>query len=39
MKSANSISPDITRTPMSGDALNIPEIVRAFEAGYPLGIE
>lgn len=34
---ANSISPGITRTPMSGDALNIPEILRAFEAGYPLG--
>ncbi|MGF6968913.1 2-hydroxycyclohexanecarboxyl-CoA dehydrogenase [Paraburkholderia sp. WC7.3g] len=34
---ANSISPGITRTPMSGDALNIPELVRAFEAGYPLG--
>ena len=34
---ANLISPGITRTPMSGDALNIPEILRAFEAGYPLG--
>lgn len=34
---ANSISPGITRTPMSGDALNNPEILGAFEAGYPLG--
>lgn len=34
---ANSISPGITRTPMAGDALNIPEILRAFEASYPLG--
>jgi NAD(P)-dependent dehydrogenase (short-subunit alcohol dehydrogenase family) len=34
---ANSISPGITRTPMSGDALNIPEILQAFEACYPLG--
>lgn len=34
---ANSISPGITRTPMSGDALNIPEILQAFEACYPRG--
>lgn len=34
---ANSISPGITHTPMSGDALNIPEILQAFEACYPLG--
>jgi NAD(P)-dependent dehydrogenase (short-subunit alcohol dehydrogenase family) len=34
---ANSISPGITRTSMSGDALNIPQILQAFEACYPLG--
>jgi 2-hydroxycyclohexanecarboxyl-CoA dehydrogenase len=34
---ANSISPGVTRTPMAGDSLNIPAVLKAFEAGYPLG--
>ncbi|MET0988459.1 MAG: SDR family oxidoreductase [Steroidobacteraceae bacterium] len=34
---ANSISPGVTRTPMAGDSLNIPEVLQAFETGYPLG--
>ncbi|MGO4811710.1 SDR family oxidoreductase [Cupriavidus sp. 2MCAB6] len=34
---ANSISPGITRTSMPGDALNIPKILQAFEACFPLG--
>lgn len=36
---ANSICPGITRTPLSRAALDVdvPEIRRAFEAGYPLG--
>jgi 2-hydroxycyclohexanecarboxyl-CoA dehydrogenase len=33
---ANSISPGVTRTPMAGDSLNIPAVLKAFEAGYPL---
>lgn len=33
----NSISPGVTRTPMAGDALDVPEVLAAFEAGYPLG--
>lgn len=34
---ANSISPGVTDTPMSGDSLKIPEVLQAFESGYPLG--
>ena len=34
---ANSISPGVTETPMAGDSLKVPEIRKAFEAGYPLG--
>lgn len=34
---ANSIAPGVTRTPMAGDSLAIPEVLQAFEAGYPLG--
>lgn len=34
---ANSISPGVTRTAMAGDALEIPEVLKAFEQGYPLG--
>lgn len=34
---ANSISPGVTRTAMAGDALNLPEVLKAFEQGYPLG--
>lgn len=34
---ANSISPGVTRTAMAGDSLNIPEVLKAFEKGYPLG--
>ena len=34
---ANSISPGVMNTPMAGDSLKIPEVLRAFEAGYPLG--
>lgn len=34
---ANSISPGVTRTPMAGDSLSIPEVLQAFEAEYPLG--
>jgi NAD(P)-dependent dehydrogenase (short-subunit alcohol dehydrogenase family) len=34
---ANSISPGVTDTPMAGDSLKIPEVLKAFEAGYPLG--
>jgi len=33
----NSISPGVTRTPMAGDSLNIPAVLKAFEKGYPLG--
>ena len=33
----NSISPGVTETPMAGDSLKVPEIRKAFEAGYPLG--
>jgi NAD(P)-dependent dehydrogenase (short-subunit alcohol dehydrogenase family) len=33
----NSISPGVTRTPMAGDSLNIPQVLKAFEKGYPLG--
>jgi len=34
---ANSISPGVTDTPMAGESLKIPEVLKAFEAGYPLG--
>jgi 2-hydroxycyclohexanecarboxyl-CoA dehydrogenase len=34
---ANSISPGVTRTAMAGESLNIPEVLKAFEQGYPLG--
>lgn len=34
---ANSISPGVTRTAMAGESLNIPEVLQAFEQGYPLG--
>ncbi|MDF3885826.1 SDR family oxidoreductase [Cupriavidus basilensis] len=34
---ANSISPGISRTSISGDALNIPRILQAFAACFPLG--
>jgi 2-hydroxycyclohexanecarboxyl-CoA dehydrogenase len=33
----NSISPGVTQTPMAGDALKVPEVLQAFESGYPLG--
>ncbi len=33
----NTISPGVTQTPMAGDALKIPEVLKAFEEGYPLG--
>lgn len=34
---ANSISPGVTNTPMAGDSLKVPAILRAFEDCYPLG--
>lgn len=33
----NSISPGVTRTPMAGGALDVPEVLHAFESCYPLG--
>lgn len=32
----NSISPGVTRTPMAGGALEVPEVLEAFQSGCPL---
>jgi NAD(P)-dependent dehydrogenase (short-subunit alcohol dehydrogenase family) len=32
----NTISPGVTATPMAGDSLKVPEILKAFEICYPL---
>lgn len=34
---ANSISPGLTDTPMTADAMQVPGLAEAFLAGYPLG--
>ncbi|MBB4858394.1 NAD(P)-dependent dehydrogenase (short-subunit alcohol dehydrogenase family) [Novosphingobium chloroacetimidivorans] len=34
---ANSISPGLTDTPMTADAMQVPGLAKAFLAGYPLG--
>lgn len=34
---ANSISPGVTETPMTADAQQVPGLMQAFVAGYPLG--
>lgn len=34
---ANSISPGVTETPMTADAQQVPGLMEAFVAGYPLG--
>ena len=34
---ANSISPGLTDTPMTADAMQVPGLAQAFLAGYPLG--
>jgi 2-hydroxycyclohexanecarboxyl-CoA dehydrogenase len=33
----NTISPGVTATPMAGDSLKVPEILKAFEVCYPMG--